>query len=106
MMSPRFVAAVLTPVSSSVPVLAADSRISAKSSAPPTSIPVTACVTKRVSSRARTFSANARPTCTPTGVEPSGTSFPMLYRMTLGWLMSLRTIASTSASHQSANRNA
>ena len=46
------------------------------------------------------------PTRAPMGLPASGISLPMLYRITLGWLRSLRTMASTSASHHSGNRSA
>ena len=65
-----------------------------------------ASVTNLVPSNDRIFSATARPTRAPMGVPASGISLPMQYRITLGWLKSLRTMASTSASHHSGNRNA
>ena len=83
--------AVLTPVSS--PVSAAWRAIpssmlflsSAISSGPPMSSPLIASVTNRVPSSERTFSARARPSRAPYGRPASGTSFPMLYMITLGW---------------------
>jgi hypothetical protein len=78
MLSNTLVTAVLMPVSSSVPVSSAMSRISAQISGPHTSMPFTAWVTYRVSSSSRTASASARPACRPTPVAASGISLPML----------------------------
>ena len=60
-----------------------------------------ALVTKRVSSSERTFSASLRPQTEPIGRPVSKISLPIEYMITLGWLKSFATIASTSRSHHS-----
>ena len=71
------VIAVLTPLSSSTCASSARSCTSSKTPGVDR-MPLTAWVTNRVPSRARIASVMARPWCTPTSVDASGTSLPML----------------------------
>src|SRR3954463_13135951 len=94
---------VLTPMSGDGDGASAPAPSDENSSGPHASNGLMELVTRRVESRGRIRSQIARPIAAPAGLPTSGISLPIEYMITDGWFRSLRTMASTSASHQSGN---
>ena len=94
------------PMSESIVLMPACGPLRPGASPITASIALIPFVTKRVPSSDRTFSASRRDQTAPCGFATSGISLPIEYRITLGWLTSLRTIASTSRSHHSGKSSA